>query len=152
MSPFKLWMTAIGLKLAVFVVLVYRQEQPPAVLMPSVEELQQAVFESIQYEDGFLFVRDTLLETLLVIPADAPWTIKCGFGISLTFTQGRDVSTEVQITSEIIPPDLCREIAPVVARAIATIGADEANVSHLRAVVKLGHPRAVLRPEFPSVR
>jgi len=152
MRPFKLWVAAIGLKLAVFVIVVCRQEAPSAMPIPSAEDVKQVVFENIQYEDGFLFVRDTLLEMLLVVPADAPWTIKCGFGVSVTFTQGRDVSTEVQITSEIIPPDLCREIAPVVARAIATIGADEANVSHLRAVVKLGHPRAVLRPEFPSVR
>ena len=129
MRPFKLWVAAIGLKLAVFVIVVCRQETPSAMPIPSAEDVKQAVFENIQYEDGFLLLRDTLLEIVVVVPADIPWSVKCGFGFTVAFGRDREASFEVHIAPGHIPNELCRELAPVVARAVAMIAAGEANVS-----------------------
>lgn len=113
----------MGLKVAVLMIAACREQKPPAVPLPSGEDVQQAIFESVKYENGFLLVRDTLLETLLVAPADIPWMVKCGSGFTVAFARGAEAATEVHLYPGFIPHELCRELAPLVARVVATIAA-----------------------------
>ena len=123
MRPTKFWIVVMGLKLAVFMIVACREQKLPAVPMLSPQDVQQAIFESIKYENGFLLIQDTLLETLLVVPADIPWMVKCGFGFTVAFGRGAEAATEVQISSRLVSHELCRELAPMVARVVATIAA-----------------------------
>ena len=123
MKPTKFWIAALGLKLAVLLAAAFREEKRPVVPIPGVEDVRQVIYENIKYDDGFLLVRDALLETLIVVPADIPWAVKCGFGFTVAFARHGEVSTDLQIFPGFIPREHCLELAPMAARTVTMVAA-----------------------------
>ena len=95
--------------------------------IPSAEEVQATIRTNIQYENGLLLIRDSLLPTLVVVPANSPWAVKCGLGLTIFFGRDGETSTQVRISYRLIPHEICRELAPLAAHAVATIAGGQAN-------------------------
>jgi hypothetical protein len=111
----------MGLRLAVLLPAACSEpavELPP---IPSAEEVRRILWQSIESQDGFLVVRDTLLKTILVQPAEAPWAVTCKFGMGVTFGSGHDATVEVRISRRLIPDDMCYELATFAARTVRSI-------------------------------
>jgi hypothetical protein len=118
----RVW-AALGMGVRVLVMLPAACSEPAAELppIPSAEEVKKVLWESVESEDGFLFVRDSLLKSVLVQPAEAPWAVTCKFGMSVVFGSGREAGAEVRLSQRLIPDKTCYELATVAARTVRSI-------------------------------
>jgi hypothetical protein len=84
-------------------------------------ELEQRLMKSVTVQDGLLLVRDPLMGQFesYVLPANSPWIISCGIGLSVTFGtavsgDGSSVGNEVEIhlARPMIKQEACAVLAP----------------------------------------
>ena len=112
---------SMGLRFAVL--LPAACTEPPTELppIPTAEQVRVTIFENVEYDSGLLFVRDSLLRSLLVAPANIPWVVRCRFGLGVVFGQGSDAVAEIRISHRLISQAECYELGAVAGRTVAAI-------------------------------
>jgi len=114
---------SVGLRFAVLLPAACADPQTELPPIPTSEQVRAAIFENVEYDGGLLFVRDSLVKSLLVAPGNIPWAVRCRFGLGVVFGQGSDAVAEIRISYRLISKAECYELGAVAGRTVAAITA-----------------------------
>jgi hypothetical protein len=96
------------------------------------EELSRRLHEQVQFKNGFLLIHPKgglgTFETY-ILPADAPWVIRCGIGVSIDLgisVKGSEAGTDnaVQVSlafPALVPSAFCDEVGPMLGSTLQKI-------------------------------
>jgi hypothetical protein len=102
----------------------------------AVPELERRLRERMSVQDGLILVRDPeeKFSSFYVLPANSPWVISCGFGISVVFGtavsgDGSSVDNDVKIdlSSRTITQSTCAVLAPQLGKRLRDILREATN-------------------------